>query len=349
MLPMWSPSSWERNTQRTSAGSTIDDTASSHCSRCSGAPVSTTTGCSARITSEFTNTNVPGSAGTRLGIRYVSGAMRCGSATGVWDMTAPLRRRIGDAQLRQNALDHPLQPRGRLRHARLASGIRWSDAGRGARAAGSHHRGRGAGRRGRTPAARPAGPRSWRRTAGRSAPARSSRRCGATVRRGRRPARCRATSRACAEHSTVGRRCSTTMPAIASTCRATPSTSTGSRSSPPRATASSSPERPAAARETLADALALWRGPALVELVDQGVNLAQAAALEERRLAVAGGAHRRRPRPRPSPPSRRGVAAARRRPSAPRGPARQAGPRPVPSGSPGRRAARARRRPHAAA
>ena len=43
---------------------------------------------------------------------------------------------------------------------------------------------------------------------------------------------------------------------------------------------------PAAARETFADALALWRGPALVELVDQGVALAQAAALEERRLAV---------------------------------------------------------------
>ena len=42
---------------------------------------------------------------------------------------------------------------------------------------------------------------------------------------------------------------------------------------------------PATARETLADAWH-WRGTTLVELVDQGVNLAQAAALEERRLSV---------------------------------------------------------------
>ena len=40
------------------------------------------------------------------------------------------------------------------------------------------------------------------------------------------------------------------------------------------------------ARDSLAAALALWRGPALVDLVDQGAALAQAAELEERRLAV---------------------------------------------------------------
>ncbi len=83
-LPMWSPSSWERNTQRTSAGSTTEATASSQRSRNRGAPVSTTTGCSARITIELMNTYVPGWAATRLGIRNVSGAMRCGSADGDW-------------------------------------------------------------------------------------------------------------------------------------------------------------------------------------------------------------------------------------------------------------------------
>lgn len=40
------------------------------------------------------------------------------------------------------------------------------------------------------------------------------------------------------------------------------------------------------AREALAEALALWRGPALAELVDQPAYVAAAAALEERRLAV---------------------------------------------------------------
>ncbi|MBI5088274.1 MAG: AAA family ATPase, partial [Actinobacteria bacterium] len=42
--------------------------------------------------------------------------------------------------------------------------------------------------------------------------------------------------------------------------------------------------RPVAARRMLTDALALWRGPALVELVDQGRALAQAATIEEQRL-----------------------------------------------------------------
>jgi DNA-binding SARP family transcriptional activator len=44
--------------------------------------------------------------------------------------------------------------------------------------------------------------------------------------------------------------------------------------------------RPAAARQMLTDALALWRGPALIDLVDAGSALAQAAALEEQRLTV---------------------------------------------------------------
>ena len=82
MLPMWSPSSWDRKTQRTSSGSTTVDTASSHCSRCNGAPVSTTTGSSARITKLFTYRYESGPLGTRLGINQVSSAMRCGSTRG---------------------------------------------------------------------------------------------------------------------------------------------------------------------------------------------------------------------------------------------------------------------------
>jgi DNA-binding SARP family transcriptional activator/tetratricopeptide (TPR) repeat protein len=39
-------------------------------------------------------------------------------------------------------------------------------------------------------------------------------------------------------------------------------------------------------RDALAGALALWRGPALSELVERGHGLAQAAALDERRMAV---------------------------------------------------------------
>lgn len=43
---------------------------------------------------------------------------------------------------------------------------------------------------------------------------------------------------------------------------------------------------PAAARELLAEALTLWRGPALVDLADDPASIARAGALEERRLAV---------------------------------------------------------------
>ena len=44
--------------------------------------------------------------------------------------------------------------------------------------------------------------------------------------------------------------------------------------------------RPAEARDALAHALSLWRGPALPELADQAGGVAHAAALEEQRLAV---------------------------------------------------------------
>jgi DNA-binding SARP family transcriptional activator len=39
--------------------------------------------------------------------------------------------------------------------------------------------------------------------------------------------------------------------------------------------------QPTAARTALVEALALWRGPALVELVDRGVAIGRAAALDE--------------------------------------------------------------------
>jgi hypothetical protein len=52
-----------------SAGSSSDVSDAIHCSRNSGAPVSTTTGCWPRITIELRYTKVPGSAGSRLGIR----------------------------------------------------------------------------------------------------------------------------------------------------------------------------------------------------------------------------------------------------------------------------------------
>ena len=54
--PVWSPSSWERKIQRTSSGSTTENTFSSHSSRCTGAPVSTMTGSAPRMTMELTGT-----------------------------------------------------------------------------------------------------------------------------------------------------------------------------------------------------------------------------------------------------------------------------------------------------
>ena len=43
-LPLWSTSSCDRNTQRTSSGSTSENTSSSHWVRFAGVPVSTITG-----------------------------------------------------------------------------------------------------------------------------------------------------------------------------------------------------------------------------------------------------------------------------------------------------------------
>ena len=52
-LPLWSTSSWERKIQRTSSGSTSENTSSSHCSRFAGVPVSTIIGSAPRITIEL--------------------------------------------------------------------------------------------------------------------------------------------------------------------------------------------------------------------------------------------------------------------------------------------------------
>jgi hypothetical protein len=53
---VWSLSSWERNTQRTSSGSTREKTCSSQRSRWIGAPVSTMIGSAPRMSIELTGT-----------------------------------------------------------------------------------------------------------------------------------------------------------------------------------------------------------------------------------------------------------------------------------------------------
>ena len=52
-LPVWSTSSCDRNTQRTSSGSTSENTSLSHCLRLAGVPVSTIIGSWPRITIEL--------------------------------------------------------------------------------------------------------------------------------------------------------------------------------------------------------------------------------------------------------------------------------------------------------
>jgi hypothetical protein len=52
-LPVWSTSSCDRKIQRTSSGSTSENTSWSHCWRLAGVPVSTITGSGPRITMEF--------------------------------------------------------------------------------------------------------------------------------------------------------------------------------------------------------------------------------------------------------------------------------------------------------
>ena len=83
MLPMWSPSSWERKTQRTSAGSTTELTASQPAlaeaagRRCRRRPAPRR---GSRASSR--TRRCPAGPGRRLGIRNVSGAMRCGVGDG---------------------------------------------------------------------------------------------------------------------------------------------------------------------------------------------------------------------------------------------------------------------------
>jgi hypothetical protein len=77
-LPEWSWSSWDRKTQRTSAGSTMENAASIHSERDSSFPVSTITGSAAVITIELSGTIVPGGPGTISGTTQVSGATRYG-------------------------------------------------------------------------------------------------------------------------------------------------------------------------------------------------------------------------------------------------------------------------------
>ena len=73
-LPMWSWSSWERKTQRTSSGSTTEKTYASHASRTSEQPVSTITGSAPRITRLLMEKKAPpGSARHRRDEKRVGG------------------------------------------------------------------------------------------------------------------------------------------------------------------------------------------------------------------------------------------------------------------------------------
>src|SRR5690606_36393949 len=56
-LPVWSTSSWVRNTHRMSCGSTIENTSARNVARFSGIPVSTTTGSADRITIALSGTS----------------------------------------------------------------------------------------------------------------------------------------------------------------------------------------------------------------------------------------------------------------------------------------------------
>src|SRR5829696_6750863 len=78
-LPVWSTSSCDRKTQRTSVGSTIEKASFSHCSRLAGVPVSTIIGSAPRITIEFryTDNGCP-RAGCTWWITHVSAAIREG-------------------------------------------------------------------------------------------------------------------------------------------------------------------------------------------------------------------------------------------------------------------------------
>ena len=80
---MWSWSSCEMKTHRTSTGSTTENVLSSHSSRTSEQPVSTMTGCSPRITSEWAPKNAPDGSAANVGMSQVSSAMRWASVSSV--------------------------------------------------------------------------------------------------------------------------------------------------------------------------------------------------------------------------------------------------------------------------
>ncbi len=88
---MWSWSSWDRKIQRTSSGSTTENTCSSQESRPKRTLVSTMTGSRPAITSAVAPTYPPEGSTPRVGISQVSGAISSGvvgSSSGF--MTVPL-------------------------------------------------------------------------------------------------------------------------------------------------------------------------------------------------------------------------------------------------------------------
>ena len=74
-FPEWSRSSWDKNTQRTSSGSTSPQAAASHSSRLAGAPVSIRVGSAPRMTMEFIGKKPTGGAGRFQGMTNVSSAI----------------------------------------------------------------------------------------------------------------------------------------------------------------------------------------------------------------------------------------------------------------------------------
>ena len=80
---MWSWSSCEMKTHRTSTGSTIENVLFNHSSRTSEQPVSTMTGCSPRMTREWAAKNAPEGSAAKVGINQVSAAMRWASVSSV--------------------------------------------------------------------------------------------------------------------------------------------------------------------------------------------------------------------------------------------------------------------------
>ena len=168
----------------------------------------------------------------------------------------------------------------------LQAAVRWAGAVRGARASGGHGRRWGPGRRRRPPA--PARPRRARRRGWPPGQRRCADRAGLgrpTTRVGR-PAPCRATSPGCAGCSTRGPPLVSTTPGTGWTCRLTRSTSSASRSWPPRGTSSWRRERPPRPARRWSTP---WRSGGALRSSSSWTRawaIAQAATLEERRLTV---------------------------------------------------------------